>query len=81
LVNQVNLVNLTLAGTAGCCLTTLAALVHADISGVLSQLQQLAALLGQAVRQPDSRELKAQLQRKVRGKCPALAVIQGVPAE
>jgi hypothetical protein len=43
----------------------LAALVHADISGVLTQLQQLAALVGQAVRQPASRELKGQLQRKV----------------
>jgi hypothetical protein len=35
--------------------------VHADISSVLSQLQQLARLVGQVVRQPGSRELKAQL--------------------
>jgi hypothetical protein len=43
----------------------LAVLVHADISSVLTQLQQLAALVGQAVRQPASRELKGQLQHKV----------------
>jgi hypothetical protein len=44
----------------------LAALVHADISAVLAELQQLAALVGRVVRQPGSTELQAQLRDKVR---------------
>jgi hypothetical protein len=44
----------------------LAALVHADISAVLAELQQLAALVGRVVRQPGSNELQAQLRDKVR---------------